>query len=428
MATGSLIMEVDYRRIEAEVERQSVSWEIGVYRVLAALIAVAVLMILVLTPWIGSALTLPLIAYTTCIVCYFALGAMLLQRWFSTLPIARWVSASVEASFGTIALAIILHVKGAAWAATSPVMLIYPLAITASTMRLRPMLVLYVAAVASVEYVLLYRLWLAPGLNAGVIESVPTLAAWAMWERAFWMMLTGTVAAFATVKIKQATLQARTQAYQRRQLASELSHFVSKDVAEEVLSGRVGLGQGERRRVTVLFCDLRDFTALCEREQPEVVLKLLNSFYERACRMVQAHGGHVNKFLGDGLLAIFGAPDEHVRHARAAAECALQLQVAAEELRAAGGIWSRLRLGVGLDTGDVVMGALGSPERHEYTAIGATVNRAARLQALSAAGDRRIVLSDRCAKECKGMAGLVPLGEVIIKGVAEPTMIYTFRR
>jgi class 3 adenylate cyclase len=306
--------------------------------------------------------------------------------------------------------------------------LLYPLAIVGSTMRMRPALTLYASAVSLVEWLVFYYLELHPRLAGTELAGLPTLSPWAAWERAAWIGLVGSAAAYATFKIKAASMSARVNAYQKRQLAEQLGRFVSHDVAPLVMQGRLNVGSAERRHVTVLFCDLRDFTGLCEREAPEDVLMLLNAFYERAVRIIGAHGGHVNKFLGDGVLALFGAPDRHPRHAAAACDAARQLQVAAAELRTEGGIWELMRIGVGLDTGDIVVGALGSEDRVEYAAIGATVNRAARLQALTAAGERRIIVSERTATEAGPMPDLVPLGEVIVKGVAKATMIYTFRQ
>jgi adenylate cyclase len=428
MGGDPVILSVDLRAIEAEVERQNLAWEVATHRVLAALIAVAAAMLIALSPVIGRRLAAPEIALCVVAIVYLLLASHMLARGLvARVALFRRIGTVLEASLVTMALAICLHAEGAAWAMTSPMILLYPLAIVGSTMRMRPMLTLFASFVSLSEWLLLYYLALHPRLAPAQLASLPTLAPWAAWERAAWIGLVGAVAAYATFKIKAASMASRVNAYQKRQLAEQLGRFVSRDVAPLVLDGRLSVGSAERRHVTVLFCDLRDFTGLCEREAPEDVLMLLNAFYERAVRIIDAHGGHVNKFLGDGVLAIFGAPDRHPRHAAAACEAARQLQVAAAELRAGGGLWELMKIGIGLDTGDVVAGALGSEDRLEYAIIGATVNRAARLQALSAAGERRIIVSETTAAEAGPMRDLVPLGEVIVKGVAKAAMIYTFR-
>lgn len=422
-------MTIDASRIEAEAEAQHRRWEIRTYRLMAFLVSASVLMLLALGPFIGWDFALTEIALCVAAISWLLLASVLTDHLpRSRIEHLRWTSATMEASFGTAALLVCMHQRGAAWACSSPMTLVYVLAIVGSMIRGRPWITIYVAAMATAQWLALYYLVLAPALPAGATELLPPLSSWGAFERAFWFALSGATAAFVTTMLKQTIYASTVQSWQKRELATQLRRFVSDDVAQEVLTGKVDLGRAERHTVTVLFCDLRDFTALCEREAPEAVLRLLNAFYERACKIISAHGGHVNKFMGDGLLAVFGAPDPHKHHARAACEAALQLQVAADELRAEGGIWAGLRVGVGVDTGEVVMGAVGSPDRLEYTAIGSTVNRAARLQALSAAGDRRIIISERTEAAVTGMKDLVPLGEVVVKGIPEPTKIFTFRR
>jgi class 3 adenylate cyclase len=174
----------------------------------------------------------------------------------------------------------------------------------------------------------------------------------------------------------------------------------------------------------VLFCDLRGFTFLCERERPEDVVDLLNTFYERACALVAQHGGTVNKLLGDGMLALFGGPGDRPDHADAAAQTALGLMLMVNDLRRGGGVWTHLAIGIGLDTGEVVLGPVGSRERAEYTAIGSPVNRAARLQSLAERENRRIIVSQTTSRELRRRYRIVSLGAVALKGFASPEEAY----
>jgi adenylate cyclase len=212
---------------------------------------------------------------------------------------------------------------------------------------------------------------------------------------------------------KLASLASSVQlaARQQRILERHLGRFVSPSVADVILRGDGGLGGAERRDVTVLFCDLRDFTTMCERRHPEDVVELLNTFFERACQIVQQHGGTVNKFMGDGLLALFGAPVEHPQPVNAAVEAAHEMMYAVDELRTRGGIWREFDVGISIDCGDVVVGEVGASSRAEYTAIGTTVNRAARLQGVAREAARRIVLSEECAARL-GPGDHAPLSRV----------------
>jgi adenylate cyclase len=160
--------------------------------------------------------------------------------------------------------------------------------------------------------------------------------------------------------------------------------FVSPEVSEKLLAGQIELG-GELREVTVLFCDLRNFTELSARHSPAEIVDLLNDYFGLVVRAAANHGGIVNKFGGDSTLVVFGAPVDIPRHAEMALATALEIETALETMSArlveAG--WGPLRQGIGIATGSVVAGQIGSEDRMEYTVIGDAVNLASRLQALT---------------------------------------------
>lgn len=441
MAAPSAALDVPARRphqraatADALLEQSILDWEIAACRALIVLLAGAMVMVVAIGPGTGAELATANLALAVIAIVHFALfkrgltvlGAQQPAR-HASLEALRWFGATVEVSFGTAATLIVMRVQGPAWAWTSPVMLVYFLGLIATSFRLRPAMTIYVSVLAAVQTLIVYYALVAPRLDPELVERVPTLRAWAAWERAAWLVLAGGLLAVATHRLRQLALANTKQVLLRQTAVHELERLVSPDVASRALAGALVPGASERRWVTVLFCDLRDFTALCEHRRAEDALTILNAFYERACAIIRANGGHVNKFLGDGVLALFGAPEQRPGHADAAIRCAKQLVRAADELRAKGGVWDELQVGIGLDTGDVVLGALGSSDRLEYTAIGATVNRAARLQALSATTGRRIVLSARTASEIDDSGSLLPLGEATIKGVDRPIRIYTPR-
>jgi class 3 adenylate cyclase len=141
--------------------------------------------------------------------------------------------------------------------------------------------------------------------------------------------------------------------------------------------------EGERRTVTVLFADMAGFTAMSERLDPEIVTEIINDCMRRAVKVIDQHGGSVNKLTGDGLLALFGAPiaheDDPARALRASLEVQRELETVADELYQRRGVRPRLRIGV--NTGLVVAGIVGGADRSEYTVMGDTVNVAARIMA-----------------------------------------------
>ena len=205
-----------------------------------------------------------------------------------------------------------------------------------------------------------------------------------------------------------------------------LSRYFSPQVAE-VLAGRGDeAGPAERREVTILFSDLRDFTALSEALDTERVVGLLNEFHARMVDVVFSHGGTLDKFLGDGLLAYFGAPMPSEAHADQAVRCALAMQ---ERLAALNGERSgrgdpALRMGIGIHTGTVVLGNIGSPRRREYTIIGDAVNVAARIEGLTKVHAAPILLSE---VTCRRMTGGVAVREApvaSVRGKREPVRTY----
>ncbi len=256
------------------------------------------------------------------------------------------------------------------------------------------------------------------------LASIPTLGVSSAISLA---TLSALAVLFAVARLARLTNEVQTAAWQRQRLERHLVRYVSPTVARVILEGESRLATAELRDVTVLFCDLRDFTTMCERERPEEVVALLNAFYERACQVVQSHGGTVNKFMGDGLLALFGAPGDHPNPEQAAVGAAHEIMYAADELRARGGVWSQLDIGISLDAGDVVVGEVGASSRAEYTAIGTAVNRAARLQGVAKEAHRRIVLSGSLVARLGPRAAVVSMGSVKLKGLSEPVAVYAFR-
>ena len=210
---------------------------------------------------------------------------------------------------------------------------------------------------------------------------------------------------------------------ERFRLQQTLSRYLPRDVAEAIARGDAPPA-ARRTDLTVLFCDLRGFTFLCERERPEDVVDLLNVFFEQATAIVEARGGSINKILGDGLLAFFGAPGPLPAHADAAADSALELLELVRVLRDRGGVWTHLAVGIGIDTGEVVLGPIGSASRLEYTAIGSPVNRAARLQALAEREHQRVIISEGTRRALAHRHRPTGLGVIPLKGFATPEKVF----
>jgi len=205
-----------------------------------------------------------------------------------------------------------------------------------------------------------------------------------------------------------------------------LERFLPPTVVERVISGDRLRLEGERRTVTILFADLRGSTALAERLEPEAAVSVLNTYLRLMARAVIDRGGILDKFLGDGLMAIFGVVDDASQGADAAAACALDIRREVERVNAererAGE--PAVGFGVGIHTGDVVLGAVGLPERSDYTALGDAVNTASRMESLCKELGVDVVISADATRRLRG-ATTRALGAATVRGKAEAVEVFT---
>jgi len=215
---------------------------------------------------------------------------------------------------------------------------------------------------------------------------------------------------------------------EREWLKDLFGRFVSQEVADALRNGQVVL-EGENRLVSVLFCDIREFTDFSERHSPKEVVKLLNEFLPLVVQAAQKHGGMVNKFGGDSTLIVYGAPYEVKDNAFKAVSTALEIRNAVDNLNASlSKRGETLRVGVGINTGVALAGAVGPMERQEYTVVGNTVNLAARIDGLNKQyPDHDILISPStydALGEHREKFNLVSLGSVQIRGRNEPVEIW----
>jgi adenylate cyclase len=214
---------------------------------------------------------------------------------------------------------------------------------------------------------------------------------------------------------------------ERDQVRDLLGKVVSPAIAAELLRKDVTLG-GEEREVTVLFSDLRNFTSISEALSAHDMLGILNHYFTRMSAIVEKHGGVVDKYVGDALMALFGAPLDHSDDADRAMETGLEMCEALDELNQQWQAEGRpaIGMGIGINTDVVVAGNMGSQTRLNYTVIGDGVNLAARLEKLTKTPEygARIIISSSTLAKAKGKYHTRPLGEVAIRGKQKPTEIY----
>lgn len=205
-----------------------------------------------------------------------------------------------------------------------------------------------------------------------------------------------------------------------------LSRFLPQQNVERLLRSNGMSLAPVQREVTILFSDIRDFTTLSETLPPTEVLAFLDAYFSRMAHVIKARDGMVNKYLGDGMLAVFGAPEVQDDHAARAVAAAVDMRSSLQGLNAERARKGQppLRIGIGLHTGVVAAGMLGGADAHEYTVIGDAVNLASRIEGLTKGFERDILASERTwelgGREFNGER----LGEEKVKGRAAPVVVY----
>ena len=215
---------------------------------------------------------------------------------------------------------------------------------------------------------------------------------------------------------------------ERKRIRELFGVYLSLEVSQAILDGQVAL-EGESLEVSVLFCDIRGFTGFSNTRSPKDVVGRLNKFFSSMSGAITLHGGTINKFLGDGFLAVFGAPVPRPDHSRRAVEAALAMERELEgfnrDLEELGEL--KMEIGIGIETGEVIAGNVGSADRKEYTVIGDTVNRASRIEQLNKLCGTRILVSGRTHKQ-SGLSAGRALDAVKVKGIEESIQIFALGR
>ncbi len=310
-------------------------------------------------------------------------------------------------------------------------------------------------------------LWCALGALAGLYAqglarfaalalaglAVSALVCWALFREALWLPVFPQSLGWLTAAALVTAYSLHLERTQRRQLMSIFSRYVASDIANDVWARRAEfLEPGGRPRpqklvATVLFSDIKGFTAVSEKLEAAGLMEWLNSYMEAMAGLVMKHGGVVDKFIGDAVMAVFGVPVarmsevEVIGDAQSAARCALAMR---EDLERFNAEWAAkglpaIGIRVGILTGELISGSLGSAERMEYTVIGDTVNTASRLESFKLApgeapsgaasaeaeGACRILVGESTASRLGKGFELAPVGEVRLKGKEQPVKVYS---
>lgn len=266
------------------------------------------------------------------------------------------------------------------------------------------------------------------GLAAALGLLVVALgAAYAAFVQGWWVPVMPAIVGLVLATPAGLAYQYFVEGREKRQVQALFSRYLSKDVYEQVLANPAlaELG-GRRREMSVLFSDVRGFTALSEQGDPEALVEQLNEYFSAMVDVVFAHRGTLDKFVGDMVMALFGAPLDDERHADHAVATAVAMVRALDRLNAQWTAAGRpaLGIGVGVNSGEMIAGNIGSRQVRSYTVIGDAVNLGARLESLNKDYGTRVIISEATRRLLTTPVSLRPLGRVVVKGKTLPVEIF----
>jgi adenylate cyclase len=329
-------------------------------------------------------------------------------------PLRRYIGAFIETSLPSVVLIMQIDSMGADRALGFVMPFAYFIFIISSTLRLDFWLSAFTGFVAAAE---LFVIAMHYRVTNGVEPELYFDAA-----RSVTILICGVLAGAVGVQLRRQFAASILAATARDRVTNLFGQHVSPQVVERLLAEGTS-GASDLRKLAVMFVDFRGFTAAARSRTPQQVVDRLDGAFAVLVEVLEIHGGIVNKFLGDGFLALFGAPFETPDAARHAVAAGREMLAAMSRVNAASE-WP-LRIGIGIHLGEVVAGNIGSPRRKEYTVIGDTVNFASRLEALNKEFDSQLLISSE-VRAALGEAGddARSLGEVPVRGYDRPVEVW----
>ncbi|MBV8410079.1 MAG: adenylate/guanylate cyclase domain-containing protein [Alphaproteobacteria bacterium] len=353
----------------------------------------------------------------------YEIGVLYFLRWRlandKDFPrVGRFANALIETSLPSCAMVVMAHHMDPLLVFGSWASLAYFLFIILSTLRLDFWLSLWTGAVAAIEQLGLV-IWLLP-IEMGGEEPQTSLVYHA--SRSAILLVGGVLAGVIAGTLRRQFDKAVAAGAARDRVTNLFGQHVSPKVVDRLLAARTD-PPSEMREVCVLFLDIRGFTAMSRKRPADETVALLNDFFAAMIDIVDRHNGIINKFLGDGFLALFGAPLQDNKAADNALAAGQAMLTAVDD-------WNKarpdkmLRVGIGIHIGEAVTGTVGSPQRKEYTVIGDTVNLAARLEQLTKETGARLLVSQSIHDATTGADGAADLGPLAVRGYDQAVRVW----
>lgn len=367
---------------------------------------------------------------TLTVVAGFNIVCLLIERAWITRVIRKrgnvsglqqYVSAFIETSIPTAGMVVGSMFLGPVYTLFTPAAFIYPIFIVLSALRLDLKLCIFTGAVAGLEYSALAMVLLSSASSSGV-EPILVGTSHHLFK-GFLLFATGVVTGLVTVQVRKRIVKSFEMVEERNRISRTFGEYVSPVVMDKLLTLKPDL-RSEKRNVCVMFLDIRNFTSFAEKKAPEEVVDYLESLFEFMIEIVNRHHGVINKFLGDGFMAVFGAPLSD------GVDCVNAIAASQEILtrvnsEVANGVVLPTTVGIGLHAGEAVTGSIGTALRREYAVIGDVVNLASRIEQLNKQFNSQFLISETVWESAfDSLPEAQPMGAVQVKGREAPIKVY----
>jgi adenylate cyclase len=346
----------------------------------------------------------------------------LLRRGAGAPAAWRWINLTIEISIGTFLMAMVTYTFDPLLGLFGPPSYTHTLIIFLAVLNLAPRLCLFAGALAAAQLLVLV-VGLRGDIALQIAGAGPIGDLTSLVVRSVGTLLIGGIAALIASEIKAWVLSTMRVAEERRQVLDLFGKQVSPEVVNKLLEQPAGL-TSELKDVCVMFLDIRGFTTFSESRSPQEVIRYLNTLFDAMITCINEHNGIINKFLGDGFMAVFGAPVGDSGNSQSAVQASIELIAIVERLVTEGTI-PPTRIGIGLHAGHAITGNVGSHLRREYTVIGDVVNTAARIEALNKRFESCLLVSDVVYQSLDdAVSGAEKLPPVMVKGRSEPVVLW----
>ena len=339
--------------------------------------------------------------------------------WHSSL---RYLNSTLQIILLSTFLIAVTREKGVPFALATVLPMMFCLVISMTAFRLSPWLSFFAGTFSALTLTFIYAVFMRPELTPEILQGNPTLGWPGVCGRVLVLFAIGLTCAMAANSLRNQIRRQEEDQTRIQLLERTFGRLVAPEVAKQILEDENWM-KPARREAVIMFADLQGFTKYSEGKSPEDVANFLNRCWSVAADIVEKHGGVINKYMGDGFLAIFGVPMELAGSEAAAAETATELDRDLTPLLQPAG----LALCIGLHAGPMIVGGIGSEARCEFTVIGSTVNLASRLETLNRSLDTHCLTSGEFADKISGDWHLLDHGGHHVKGLAREVHVFELR-